>query len=332
MLKLTETSRLRWPVLGLAIAVYLWFGFYTSESVTTFDNPVERRADGALIFSAPGIALTGDVAGWLDAAIALERLEIAVDVLPGSLSQQGPARIISLSGDTNFRNFTIGQSDADLVVRWRRTAAMWNGTPEFVLKNVFADRQRHRIHVVATGSALTVFADGRQLLDEPLPENSFRTWTREYWLAIGNEVTFDRPWLGEIVEARIGVDGNWVDYLERGRLDIPTDYAPRSYKDRIVELIPFVHERYTTNTAIDWLVNLLGFVPFGAMLVWLFPARIGIRGASACAFLLSLTIESTQYFLPWRYPGVDDLALNSAGGYLGAWLMVGRGVRRSRMA
>lgn len=332
MMRLRRTPWLRWPALGCIIAVYLWFGFYTAESVTTFDNRVERRADGALVFAAPAIALTRDVAGWLDAAIAREQLEIIVDVLPASLAQHGPARILSLSGDTDFRNFTIGQTGADLVLRWRRTAAMWNGTPEFAIADVFADRQRHRIHVQAADDGLTVSVDGTQRLDEPLPPGSFATWTRQYWLTLGNEVTFDRPWLGEIHAARVGVDGAWVDYLERGRLAMPADYFPESYKDRVIEPIPFVHARYTFGMAVDWLVNLLGFVPLGALLVWWFPAMIGVGRATVCALLLSLVIELTQFMLPWRYPGLDDLVLNTAGGLIGAWLIAGAGARRLRRA
>ncbi len=332
MLNLLRSGPARWALLVTVILVYLWFGFYTTESVTTHDNAVVRSADGTLSFAAPGIALTRDVGDWLGRAIEHENLEIVVDARPLSLSQHGPARILSLSGDVNFRNFTLGQDNADLVVRWRRTAAMWNGTPEFVIKNVFTDQQRHRIHVVADRKALTVLVDDVVRLDEPLPEHAFKTWTPEYWLTLGNEVTFDRPWLGVIHAARIGVNGEWIDYLERGRLGTPANYYPESFKDRIYQIMPFVHEHYTMETFIDWAVNLLGFAPLGALLVWQFPARIGVGRATACAFLLSLTIESIQFVLPWRYPGMDDLLLNTAGGFLGAWLMAHRDVRQSQRA
>jgi len=74
--------------------------------------------------------------------------------------------------------------------------------------------------------------------------------------------------------------------------------------------------------------NLLGYMPLGALL---YGAVVRSRGRPAVAFgcgfvlpaLLSLAMELTQGLLPLRVPSLKDLALNSAGGLLGALLAAG---------
>lgn len=74
--------------------------------------------------------------------------------------------------------------------------------------------------------------------------------------------------------------------------------------------------------------NLLGYLPLGALLYGAI-LRSGGRPAAAfgCGFvlptLLSLAMEVTQGLLPQRVPSLKDLALNSAGGLLGALLAAG---------
>ena len=66
--------------------------------------------------------------------------------------------------------------------------------------------------------------------------------------------------------------------------------------------------------------NVVLFLPFGALLVWIVGPRrfwIGI----AAGVLLSTLIELAQYaFLPARYPTLLDVAANTLGATLGAVL------------
>jgi VanZ family protein len=69
--------------------------------------------------------------------------------------------------------------------------------------------------------------------------------------------------------------------------------------------------------------NLLGYAPLGALLVVALRGRGGaplasvLQAALGCA-LLSYAMEMAQHLIPGRYPSLLDLALNSAGGALGA--------------
>ncbi|MEZ5664267.1 MAG: VanZ family protein [Burkholderiaceae bacterium] len=77
-------------------------------------------------------------------------------------------------------------------------------------------------------------------------------------------------------------------------------------------------------TAFDVWSNLLGYIPLGFLLA-MAMLRTGWGGgswvaASAACATLSLVIEMAQTLLPARVPSNLDLALNSAGGVIGAGL------------
>jgi hypothetical protein len=79
-------------------------------------------------------------------------------------------------------------------------------------------------------------------------------------------------------------------------------------------------------TAFDLIVNVLGYLPFGALLVLALHPRVrGVAAlalATAASVLLSASIEALQNYLPQRVASNIDLATNSAGGLLGALLVL----------
>lgn len=72
----------------------------------------------------------------------------------------------------------------------------------------------------------------------------------------------------------------------------------------------------------DAIVNVLGYIPFGVLLVFsLYPllrSRWSFLFASLCVCGLSLLMESIQYLLPGRVTSLLDLITNAAGGVFGA--------------
>lgn len=77
-------------------------------------------------------------------------------------------------------------------------------------------------------------------------------------------------------------------------------------------------------TAFDVMVNVLGYVPLGALAVLaLHPRVTGVATvalATVAGVLLSGTLEALQTFLPARIASTVDLAANGAGALLGALL------------
>ena len=77
-----------------------------------------------------------------------------------SLSQNGPARIISISQDPYNRNLTLGQWNNNLSIRIRNLITKKNGTrPEFSVANFFGDTQYHKLIITYSIKNLSVYID-----------------------------------------------------------------------------------------------------------------------------------------------------------------------------
>ncbi len=71
---------------------------------------------------------------------------VIATVAAADLAQSGPARIVSISKDFGRRNFTLGQSGTDLIVRLRTPLTGKNGVnPEFAFPDVFTDTNPHQL-------------------------------------------------------------------------------------------------------------------------------------------------------------------------------------------
>lgn len=76
-------------------------------------------------------------------------------------NQYGPARIVSLSGDTGRRNFTLGQEGKDLIFRLRTPSTGLNGAnPALRVPAVFATTGIKSIVITYNGTDLLVFVNG----------------------------------------------------------------------------------------------------------------------------------------------------------------------------
>lgn len=125
-------------------------------------------------------------------------LSIEIWMRPKSLTQSGPARLLTLSKSGNERNFTLGQEGDKLDFRLRTTATSTNGIPSLMTKNgVVQDKQMHVVCTFGPSGMSRVFADGVQVAEQPL-QGDFSNWSDDYQLAIANELSGDRPWEGNI--------------------------------------------------------------------------------------------------------------------------------------
>jgi glycopeptide antibiotics resistance protein len=112
----------------------------------------------------------------------------------------------------------------------------------------------------------------------------------------------------------------------------PFNFTWHPRRDRMndrsqVEWIPFTRlcPEYGIFCPRDTGLNLVIFIPVGVLVALLPGARASaarrIGRATGCGFALSLMIETTQYFIPSRYPGATDLVLNTLGACLGGLLV-----------
>ena len=81
-------------------------------------------------------------------------------VATADTNQIGPARIVSLSGDTSQRNFTLGQSGNDLDFRLRTPLTGMNGhKPSLRIPNIFSDTNTHDLIITYDGAIIKIYKD-----------------------------------------------------------------------------------------------------------------------------------------------------------------------------
>lgn len=302
----------RW-LLSVLVIGYWIAGFYPFrlDLPVYVENDVKRHPDSTLVFHGSGIARTSAPPDWLRNIAAASALRVDLTVRSHNAVRYGVARILTVSKDLYQRNLTIGQEDSDLVIRCRRPGSTLNGMPPFVVEGVFLDDAWHRIEVRFERAALIVLIDGTQKVKEPFVMRALTVWDPSYRVALGNELTGDRGWHGEIRKAVIYVGDRPRDYTEA--VELPRGWwrvPPRLNHLTQFNLLPLSNTR-------DYLLNLLGFVPAGMAIFFAMGPRAALRRVLVLACSLSVSIEVGQVLFQDRYPSVTDIVLNTSGAAVG---------------
>lgn len=123
-------------------------------------------------------------------------------VVPANVSQEGPARIVSYSAGTAERNFTLGQTQYNYNFLHRSTSTGANGDPSLSTADADEDLQATLQHMVATYDP----ARGRRIYvnatytgdSDTAAGGSLIDWDDSFAFLLGNEVSSDRPWSGQL--------------------------------------------------------------------------------------------------------------------------------------
>ena len=245
--------------------IYLAVGFYPFHikpyANTEQDNGAVRLPDGRIQFTMPGIVYTKEAPSWLQEAIATSNFEISLEVRTANLEQDGPARIFTLSSDRSHRNFTIMQWGPNLSVRIRTPDTSDNGLPSFRVMGAFKGLEWHNVHVRIRPKHIEIDVDGRPHTIAEMPERPLKDWNHSYRLALGNELSGDYPWLGEIRKAVVHVGDQSFDYVTSGKLLFPEQFRIKNY--HAWQVVPFADISSLSTALRDCIINLAGFVPFG---------------------------------------------------------------------
>lgn len=280
-------------------------------------NQTVRSDEGHLQFQGPGIAISKTEPGWLAKVRGQQQLSVRLRVRAYRTEQWGPARIFTISRDTASRNLTLAQMGGDLALRFRDAVGDRNGLPERTVRDVFADGQSHDIRCDVFAGALRIFVDDALCYTESISDDPFSNWDARCRVALGNEVTGNRPWLGEVSHAYIETAYDRVDYLSANALTVPSHYW-------IANPFRWTHDfedpRRRRTEMLDAVLNFSFFVPVGMVLTiaagrrssWIVP--IGIAGG------MSVAVECTQFFFAFRQPTATDTVLNVAGAAIGSAL------------
>ena len=154
--------------------------------------------DGGLAIDSPTIISSVDPAGKIaTAAMASNEISVEAWIKPANITQDGPARIISLSVDFNHRNFQLAQTAEIYDVRLRTTETTENGRPS--LATPFGSLTADLTHIIYTRAAsgmARIYVGGESVVGRVVP-GVFTNWDEGYRLALADELIGSRTWLGE---------------------------------------------------------------------------------------------------------------------------------------
>ncbi len=300
-----------WLIAALTFLAYPLVAFWPYEFTEAFVvNHVERGSLGGWSFPERGIVHTDGPPEWVEKAIGTHAIDVDLRVRPSSLEQEGPARIFTVSYDADYRNVSVDQQGDGLIIRLRTEGRDHNGQPAFEVPGVFDSDDWIDIRLWIRNAKLHVDVDDERVLTEWLQLNPLRRWEPSFHLALGNDLSWDRPWLGDIDRATVTVGGRTHDYVTDPTLLTPPWFFRNQRPPGVAP--------YTYVERDDLLINLFGFIPLGVVFgCWLRRRRWGYPTAVLLTGLTSLAIEIVQAFTPSRFPSLNDLVLNTLGGAIG---------------
>lgn len=137
-----------------------------------------------------------------DLVTATGEMSIEAWVVPANVTQEGPARIISYSGGSTARNFTLGQTLYNYNYLLRTSETDGNGQPALSTADADEDLQASLQHVVVNYDPINgrqIFVNGENTGDvDETSIGNFNDWNDTYAFVLGNEVSGEYPWAGSI--------------------------------------------------------------------------------------------------------------------------------------
>ncbi|MGH7549444.1 MAG: hypothetical protein ACREK3_01670, partial [Gemmatimonadota bacterium] len=260
-----------WPAVAIAIALYaaasLWpYDWQWPEARRQrVVNAAEPLPGGGVRFRGTGIALGNGSPPWLDSAMKSQKVELSLTVRSLSPEQFGPARIFTLSRNPFERNLTIAQEGADLILRLRTPWTDANGTiggrPVAGVQDLFLTSDWVDLQVSIEPHRLEITVGDQPVVEKALPPRPLGTWDSSHRLALGNELTYDRPWLGEIRRAVVRVGDHAIDHADASRLEFPPTFVITKPFPKLVPLRDL--------NRVDAIQNLAFYFPLGLVLGFL---------------------------------------------------------------
>ena len=189
-----------------------------------------KTGDGNTVFDTSGVepalnlTLSGDyswVGGWgvnfvdgkaqgsTTASAKLHSLITATNeytleawVVPGNVTQDGPARIVSYAGSSEARNFMLGQTLYSYDTFNRNSETGQDGQPQLSTADDDEDLQASLQHVVVTydpTEGRRIYVNGTYTDDlDTVPGGLLNEWNDTYALAVASEVDNENRWAGTV--------------------------------------------------------------------------------------------------------------------------------------
>ncbi|HVC92800.1 MAG TPA: DUF1549 domain-containing protein, partial [Pirellulales bacterium] len=156
------------------------------------------RGGRLLVSSSARISSAGPARKIVAAIKQSNALSIEAWVKPQDALQAGPARIVSLSADPGQRNFTLGQDAGHYDVRLRTDSTNANGIPSTPSPDgAVGTELTHLVYTRDPQGTARIYLNGKSIATQAVA-GELGNWSDDYRLSLVNELTGDRPWLGEL--------------------------------------------------------------------------------------------------------------------------------------
>lgn len=163
---------------------------------------VTWSADGLLINQPTFISSERPAAKIIAACQSSNEITVEAWVTPANVTQDGPARIVSISASKTARNVTLGQGlygkqATDLyVARLRTEQTSANGLPAVITPAGSATPAlAHVVYTRDNEGRATLYIDGQER--GVITVGGAFNWETQMPLLLANELSEDRPWLGQ---------------------------------------------------------------------------------------------------------------------------------------
>jgi len=339
------------------LAACFWpFEFHPHNDVTYVPG------EEGLRFYGNGTAYSHDSFPSLSLLSESNELTIEITVRPSCIFNSGAPCILSFSPEQGSPALVIRALNTSLIIRHGLLGNPGGKKYQDIrISDVFTPGHTVHLAVSIGPQGTTIFVDGksRRFVPGTYSDSSDSTLGR---LLLGNSPTGDSLWKGEILALalynralaepsetfagvavreyldRMASDGKLIaryrfDKIHNNRIlsisaptydiIIPTYFAPLR---RTVLAPPQGSALLTLSSLKDIVLNVLGFMPFGFLLILILDAanasspRWRSTTVVIAGFFLSMFIELTQAFLPTRSSSLMDLFANTVGSALGVTL------------
>jgi hypothetical protein len=164
---------------------------------------VTWNAGGLLINQPAFISSERPAAKIINACRQSNEITLEAWITPANVTQDGPARIVSISASKTARNVTLGQGlygrqATDLyVARLRTEQTSANGLPAVITPAGSATAAlTHVVYTRDSAGRATIYIDGQER-GVITVGGAFGAWEAQLPLLLANELSEDRPWLGQ---------------------------------------------------------------------------------------------------------------------------------------
>ncbi len=172
-------------------------GFGTPLDLTiNSPSAVSWNLNGLKIVSEPTI-LSGTAATKIyNECTASNALTVEAWIAPADTSQSGPARILTVSQDGLYRNFSLLQNGSSYEFRTRTSGTDDNGVPALSSPaGMVSQGFQYVVYTYDNTNGGKLYING-QVVASMAANGDFSNWNNTYRLSLGNELIDSRPWLG----------------------------------------------------------------------------------------------------------------------------------------